>query len=227
MGDKTFRHRPGLPLCADISSAKLYHAAASRKELAMAETLAIDPKTSALLLMDFQAGIVDGFADDKDALLGRTAGLLAAARNAGMMVVYVVVGFRAGYPEVSPRNAIFSAVRDSGRFAAGDASAAVHSALAPTANEVVVMKHRVGAFAGTDLDMILRANAIETLVLAGIATSGVVLSTLRHAADADYRLIVAGDCCSDRDADVHRVLLEKVFPRQANVVTSVEIIAAL
>ncbi len=75
--------------------------------------------------------------------------------------------------------------------------------------------------------MILRANDIETIVMFGIATSGVVLSTLRHAADADYRLIVLKDCCSDRDAEVHRVLTEKVFPRQATVITAAEFLAAL
>ena len=95
-----------------------------------------------------------------------------------------------------------------------------HHALAPLAEEIVVTKHRVSAFAGTDLDLILRANGVETLILTGIITSGVVLSTLRHAADADYRLLVVGDCCSDRDEETHRVLLEKVFPWQATVTTA-------
>jgi nicotinamidase-related amidase len=85
----------------------------------------------------------------------------------------------------------------------------------------------VSAFAGTDLDMILRANGIETLVLAGIATSGVVLSTLRHAADADYKVVVAEDCCADRDPEVHRVLTEKVFPRQATIVKVEAVVGAL
>jgi nicotinamidase-related amidase len=93
----------------------------------------------------------------------------------------------------------------------------VHPTLTPKHGDVVVTKHRVSAFAGTDLEMVLRANGIETLVLAGIATSGVVLSTVRHAADSDYKLVVVEDCCSDRDAEVHRVLMEKVFPRQATV----------
>jgi nicotinamidase-related amidase len=112
-------------------------------------------------------------------------------------------------------------------FASGTPGTEIHPAVAPQAGEVVVTKHRVGGFPGTDLDMVLRANDIDTLVLAGIATSGVVLSTLRHAADADYRIIVASDCCSDRDAEVHRVLLEKVFLRQAKVITSAEVIALL
>jgi nicotinamidase-related amidase len=75
--------------------------------------------------------------------------------------------------------------------------------------------------------MILRANNIETLVMFGIATSGVVLSTLRHAADADYQLVVIKDCCSDRDPEVHRVLTEKVFSRQAKVITAAEFLAAM
>jgi nicotinamidase-related amidase len=181
----------------------------------MADTL--DPKTTALLVMDFQTLIVEGFADRKEQLLDRTAGLIAAARKSGVMVVYVAVGFRAGHPEISPRNAVFAPVRNSGMFAQGS----------PQPGEVVVTKHRVGAFMGTDLDMVLRANGIDTLVLAGIATSGVVLSTLRHAADADYQLVVVSDCCSDRDAEVHCVLMEKVSPRQASVLNSEHILTRL
>jgi nicotinamidase-related amidase len=85
----------------------------------------------------------------------------------------------------------------------------------------------VSAFAGTDLDLMLRANGIETLILTGIITSGVVLSTLSHAADADYRLLVVGDCCSDGDEEVHRVLLEKVFPRQATITTAAGLAQAI
>ena len=193
----------------------------------MTDKLEIDPKTTAVLAMDFQTLIVDGYAADKEALLSRTAGVLDAARSAGVMVIYVVVGFRPGFPEVSARNLSFSGIKASGRFAPGAAEIGIHPAVAPKPDEVVVTKHRVGAFAGTDLDMILRANGVETLLLAGIATSGVVLSTLRHAADADYRLAVIGDCCSDRDEEVHRVLLDKVFPRQAAIVSAEAVLDAL
>ena len=190
-------------------------------------TLALDPKTSALLVMDYQSAIVGMLEGDKAALLARMAELIAAARARGMMVVYVVVGFRAGYPEVSPANAIFAPIKQSGMFGPGAAGVEIHAAVAPEGNEVVVTKHRVGAFLGTDLDMVLRANGIGTMVLAGIATSGVVLSTLRHAADADYRLVVVEDCCADRDGEVHRVLMEKVFPRQAAVARAEAVRAAL
>jgi nicotinamidase-related amidase len=193
----------------------------------MTDKLTLDPKTCALLVMDFQTAGVEMVPSDKDVLLARTATLVEAARKAGMKIIYVVVGFRPGYPEVSPRNHSFAPIRESGRFAEGSPGTEVHPAVAPMAGDVTVTKHRVSAFAGTDLDMILRANGVETLVLAGIATSGVVLSTLRHAADADYRVVVVEDCCADRDAEVHRVLTEKVFPRQATIVKVEAAVAAL
>ena len=124
-------------------------------------------------------------------------------------------------------NSIFPAIRETGRFIEGSAGTEVHPAVAPKPGDVVVTKHRVSAFFGTDLDMVLRANGIETLVLSGIATSGVVLSTIRHAADADYRLVVVSDCCADPDPEVHRVLTEKVFARPATVTTADGVIAAL
>jgi nicotinamidase-related amidase len=193
----------------------------------MNDKISLDPNTSALLVMDFQTAIVDGYATDKEALLARTVGLIDACRKAGMKVIYVVVGFRPGYPEASPRNKSFSAIRDTGRFIEGSAGTEVHPAVAPKPGDVIVTKHRVSAFFGTDLDMVLRANGIETLILSGIATSGVVLSTIRHAADADYRLVVVEDCCGDRDPEVHRVLTEKVFARPATVATAEAVVAAL
>ncbi|MCF3962880.1 cysteine hydrolase [Streptomyces fuscigenes] len=187
---------------------------------------------SALLVMDVQQDIVRRFADDTEYLtrLGRA---VAAARAAGVPVVYVVVGFRAGHPEISPRNKAFSGIAGAvaagqGRgFAEGDPGARIHSDLAPADGEVVVVKKRVSAFAGSDLDMVLRAQGVDSLVLAGIATSGVVLSTLRQAADLDFGLTVLEDGCLDADPEVHRVLTGKVFPRQADVVSVDEWAASL
>jgi nicotinamidase-related amidase len=99
------------------------------------------------------------------------------------------------------------------------AVARIHPAVGPAAGDVIVSKRRVSAFAGSDLDLVLRSGGVEHLVLAGIATSGVVLSTVRQAADLDYRLTVLSDGCLDGDPEVHRVLTEKVFPRQAEVTT--------
>jgi nicotinamidase-related amidase len=95
------------------------------------------------------------------------------------------------------------------------------------AGELLVTKRRVSAFAGSDLDVVLRTKGIDALVLSGIATSGVVLSTLREAADLDFDLTVLSDGCADADPEVHRVLTEKVFVRQANVLTTQEWIKQL
>jgi|GEM_PF-58188 MFS family permease len=91
----------------------------------------------------------------------------------------------------------------------------------------VVVKHRVGAFTGTELGMLLKAGGVETLILAGITTGGVVLSTVRQGFDLDYELIVADDCCADHDTEVHNLLLGKVIPQHARVISAVKIEAAL
>ena len=171
---------------------------------------------TALLIMDVQQGIVQRFARD-GGYLDRLATAIAAARGAGIPVTYVTVAFRAGYPEVSERNKTFSAIAGTGRFTDGDPGMQIPAVIAPVPGEVTVTKRRVSAFTGSDLEVLLRARGTSHLVLAGIATSGVVLSTLRQAADLDYQLTVLSDGCLDADPDVHQILLGKVFPRQAEV----------
>ena len=75
--------------------------------------------------------------------------------------------------------------------------------------------------------MILRANGVDSLILLGIATSGVILSTLLHASDADYKLIVVKDCCTDMDSAVHTCLTEKFFSQRSTVVTASELLKSL
>jgi nicotinamidase-related amidase len=171
---------------------------------------------TALLVMDVQRGMVERFGDD-DRYLARVADAISAARAAGMPVIYVTVAFRPGHPEISARNPSFTAIAGSGRFVDGDPAARIHPAVAPAPGDVVVTKRRVSAFTGSDLEVVLRSLGADTLVLCGISTSGVVLSTLRQAADLDYELVVLSDGCLDGDVEVHRVLVEKVFPRQAAV----------
>jgi nicotinamidase-related amidase len=168
--------------------------------------------------MDVQQGIVSRFAGDVE-YLPRLRRAIDAARRSSIRIIYVIVAFRDGYPEISARNKSFSSIAKAGGFIAGDGATAIPAAVAPAPGEVVVTKRRVSAFSGSDLDVLLRAGDVDTLVLTGIATSGVVLSTLRQAADLDYRLVVLSDACLDADAEVHRVLTEKVFPRQAEVLT--------
>jgi len=177
--------------------------------------------------MDMQNDILGNVAGDAGPLVARLEHLVAAARRRGVAVIYVVVEFRPGYPEASPRNQAFAAIKQARRLVRGTAGAAIHASLAPRDDEMVVVKHRTSAFSGTELEVLLRARGTETLILTGVATGGVVLSTLRQASDQDYRCIVVSDGCADRDAEVHRVLVERLFPRQARVVDTSELIAAL
>ena len=136
-----------------------------------------------------------------------------------MPVIYVTVGFREGAPEINMNNKGFAGFKERFGSINMDDFTKVHPDVAPQAGELTVMKRRVSAFAGSDLAVVLSAFRIQHMVLTGIATSGVVLSTLREAADKDYKLTVLADCCADRDDEVHRVLTTKVFPGQADVLT--------
>jgi nicotinamidase-related amidase len=179
-----------------------------------------------LLLMDFQHGIVESLG--RPSVVDAADRAAKAARAAGLPVMFVRVAFRPGYPEVAQSNASFSAAAQAGdAFTQDHPATQVHAALTPEPGEPVIVKRRVSAFTGSDLDVLLRAAGADTLVLAGISTSGVVLSTVRQAADLDYRLIVLADACADRDDEVHRVLTEKVFPRQSLVTTTDEWIESL
>ena len=108
-----------------------------------------------------------------------------------------------------------------------DDSTALHEALGVQADDIVVVKRRVSAFVGTDLEVILRSRGVGEFAIGGIATSGVVLSTVRQGADLDYRMTVLSDLVKDGDEEVHRVLIEKLLPRQAQVKSSEEWLAEL
>jgi nicotinamidase-related amidase len=189
--------------------------------------ITLEAQRTALIVMDLQPDVVNMLGDKAAALVERTAGLIAAARRANVPIIYVVVSFRAGYPELSRRSPWYALLGQSGRFVAGTPGAEVIAALQPHEGDIVVVKRRVSAFAGTDLELILRAKGIDTLILVGISTSGVILSTVRHGFDADYQLVVVKDGCADMDDEVHRVLTEKVLVRQARVVSADEVIAGL
>lgn len=194
----------------------------------MATSLSIDPHSTAVLCMDYQNDIVGPQPEDRQRdLLAKAASVLAAARQANIPVVYVVVRFRDGYPEVSARNKLFQGIKGANRLREGTPGADIHREVAPQAGEVIVTKRRVGAFSTTDMESVLKAKGVTHLVLMGIATSGVVLSTVRWAADADYEITVLADCCADADEEVHRVLTQKVFPRQTTVLTAAEFSQAL
>jgi nicotinamidase-related amidase len=169
--------------------------------------LALEPSRTAVVIMDYQVGIVEGYAGDPEATVVRAAAVLRAARTAGIPVVHV----RAGTPP----------------YDVDEGPGRIRPEVAPLPGETVLTKTRTGAFTTTGLDVLLRRDGRDTVVLLGVATSGCVLTTVRGAADLGYGIVVVADACDDRDAEVHRVLTTKVYPRQATVVSAEAFAAAL
>ncbi|HJZ96182.1 MAG TPA: isochorismatase family cysteine hydrolase [Candidatus Solibacter sp.] len=194
----------------------------------MADGLSFLPAHTALIGMDCQTGVVAIYTKPSEPFLERCASVLQAGRRAGMPVIHIKVGFHPGLPEVTTRTRLFASIKSSPqhqKLFEGE-SGAIHPKLGPVPDDIVVTKHRISAFPGSDLQMILRAKEVDTLVLFGIATSGVVLSTLLEACDADYRTLVISDCCADTDLELQRVLIERLFPLRGQVTTAAEFVRA-
>jgi nicotinamidase-related amidase len=182
---------------------------------------------TALLVMDFQAAIV-ARVPGADELLERARAAIDLVRDWGGQVGYVRVAFEDDDFDFPDSSRMGLSVRDSGRaFHADSPTTAIDERVAPAAGDVVVRKTRVGAFSTTDLHDQLQDLGVDTIVVAGISTSGVVLSTVIEAHDLDYRVLVLAEGCADTDAEVHTFLLERILPRRAAVITLAELPALL
>jgi nicotinamidase-related amidase len=184
-------------------------------------TVDVDPNATALLIMDYQPATL-GFLADPDAFVSPALALADELRAAGGRIVFVRVGFTdADYAKFPGRSIMGGRVK-AGRPNLDDDSPSSHLHPRVTAqrHDLVVRKTRVGAFSTTNLHAELAGTGITTLLLAGVQTSGVVLSTVREAHDLDYELIVAADACGDPDDQVHRFLVDQILPRQAHVTTT-------
>ena len=188
----------------------------------------IDPACAVLLVMDYQPGIVERL-PDPDAQLDRALAALTLARRAGVHVGYVRVAFSdADYRGFPPSSGMGARIASAGEAFYADAPGTqIHDRLAAKDGDIVVRKSRVGAFSTTDLHEQLTQRGIDTLILAGISTSGVVLSTIRDAYDRDYRVFVLSDASADPDSDIHEFLITKVLPRQGTVLTTAQLAALL
>jgi nicotinamidase-related amidase len=180
----------------------------------------IDPQRTALLVMDYQNGIV-GMVDNGEQLVTAATDLIHSFRDHGGTIAYVRVAFADGEIESAPASSAMAANVPADRramFHADAPATQIHEAITPEPGDVVVRKQRVGAFSTTDLHEQLQARGIDTLLLAGISTSGCVHSTVLDAYDRDYRVIVLADACADPDQDMHRFLLERVFTKRGEVI---------
>ncbi len=181
----------------------------------------MEQSDTALLVLDLQLNFISNIKKDSDILLKNTAGAIEKARAAKIPIIYVIAKFRDGLVDINPKNKLFSKLLGSGdTFTEAGKLCEVHPSIAPLPGDVIVIKKRVSPFTGTDLEVILKSLGVSHLVLAGISTSGVVLSTVRDAGDRDYQLTVLSDCVADNRDEVSKVLLEILFPMQADVITS-------
>lgn len=160
-------------------------------------------------------------------VMGTVASAIAFARTKGIPVIYLRAGFRKGAPEISANNKFLAANQAMLADVNPEDFLRIAAAVAPMPADIVVDRSRISGFAGSDLEIVLRAKNIQHLVLAGVSTSGVVLSTVREASDKDYQLTVLSDACADVDDEIHRVLITKVFPVQADVLSLEEWMATL
>ena len=181
---------------------------------------------TALLVMDVQSAILDNLPEKEDYVL-RVNQAINTARQHNITVIFVRVGFRKNVPEVGTNNKFFDGFKKHIMEMGEENFLTLAPSLDRKEEDIVVTKRRVSAFAGSDLEVLLRAQNIKHLVLTGVATSGVVLSTLREASDKDFQLTVLADACADRDPEVHRVLTEKVFARQADIISNEQFAQAL
>ena len=164
----------------------------------MAEQLSVNRAKTAVLLMDYQVRQVNALSEAVRSKLLPTAGtVLDKARAAKIPVIFIEVV----RGERTPDNALYKG-------------------FVPEPGEQLLTKHRTGPWTTTNLDEILKKQGIDTLVLMGINTSRVVLTTVCFAADMDYKLIVLSDACADADEELHKFLIEKIFPRSATVTIS-------
>jgi nicotinamidase-related amidase len=148
--------------------------------------LTIDARRTALMLMDFQPAIL-GQVPDRDAVMDKAQIALGWARAHGVKVVFVRVAFVPDdYDAIPDHHKAFGTVKQNRLLAEGNPSFDIDPALEVRAGDTVVRKTRFGAFSTTDLHALFGDESINTLVMGGISTAGVVLSTVREASDQDY-----------------------------------------
>ncbi len=178
-----------------------------------------DPATTALVLIDLQAGIVGMTLAPRSggdvAAMGQS--LAARFRAVGAPVVLVRVAWAADYAD-APGGAVDQAgPRPPGGLPAAW-STLVDGLAQPT--DILVTKRQWGAFTGTELDLQLRRRGIRTVLIGGIATNFGVESTVRHAWELGYDVVVVEDACATVSAELHEMAIRFIFPRIARVVAS-------
>jgi nicotinamidase-related amidase len=183
--------------------------------------LNLDRAKTAVLSMDVQKATVRRSSMYRERNVGQAAKtVLESARKAGILVIHVVIDYQPAF--FSPRNQFLQKIRIPVLSAPGvDVAELLEIAdeVKPVADEPVIRKPRMNPFFGTPLESMLRSRDIDTVVLMGVATEFVVEAAARHAADADFRVIVLQDCCAAFSDEAHRVSLH-IMDHLATLATS-------
>ena len=199
-------------------------------------TVNMDKKKTAILVIDcardivYESGafVAMGFAEQakKHNVLGNIARLLDAGRKGNMVVIYVSVEFRTDYKDNLPISRLFKAVEELNGLKIGAHGTEIADELKPRPSDYMVIKKRVNAFYNTNLEVILRRNGVDTLILTGVATNYAIESTARYAHDAGYHVYIPRDCCCSRNEQMHNFTLDNVLPLLVNITTSPELLEA-
>lgn len=190
------------------------------------------PSDSILLVMDMMNDLIhpDGMGKKSYVPLCKERGVydntslaIRRAREAGLMVGYVRVGFSPDYAECPPGSPVFSKARENGVFKLGDWGTEVYEAFAPQPGDPDIVKHRVSPFYATKLEPLLRAQGIRRLILSGVSTNGVVSAAVREGHDRDYACTVLEDCCAGATTEEHEHALSGLR-RFAEITTAAAVI---
>lgn len=189
---------------------------------------------NALLLIDFINDIVapkgkvsgKGYADfdARHGALNRVSDLLRQARNRGFAVIHVGVGFSADYKEQPEASPVFGGAKKFGALQRGEWGADFHAKAAPIPGEAALTKHRVNAFFGTPLELLLRTYGVKNLFVAGCATDMAVQATVRDAHDRDFACTVIADCCMAANDEDHEQTL-RLLTKVSRIITLEQFIA--
>ncbi|CAG9236164.1 Uncharacterized isochorismatase family protein YwoC [Paraburkholderia tropica] len=190
----------------------------------MTQALSLDPRKTALVMIDLQHGIVSRpVAPHSGAQVVEKAKTLAdALRAQGGTVVWVHVLL----------NELLALPADNPMHKPGTPPApAIASELVPEIGQqdgdVVIAKRQWGAFHGTNLEQQLRRRGIDTIVLGGIATNFGVESTARAAFDQGFKLVFVEDATSGLNEAMHHFSFENLFGFMGHVRTTQETVAAI
>jgi nicotinamidase-related amidase len=200
--------------------------------------MAIDPKTTALVLIEYQndftseGGVLHGAVSavmDRTGMLANTTQVVEAARAAGVTVMHAPISFVEGYNEISSHPyGILKGVVDGKAFVKGSWGAAIVDELTPAGADIVIEgKRGLDTFASTNLDFILRSKGITTLVLGGFLTNCCVESTMRSGYENGYRVITLNDCVAGTSLEEHENALKYDFPMFSVPMSAADLISQL